>query len=254
MAEFGFDGLRLDATHAILDDSSVNVMAEIARLGAELSPRRVIIAEDERNEPSILTSYGLDAVWADDFHHVLHTLLTGERDGYYAAYAPTAEELARTIDQGWRYQGEEYSPWKKARGKPAMELAASNLSYAVQNHDQVGNRAFGTRLHHEAGTDAHLAALTLLLFLPMVPLLFMGEEWAASSPFLYFTDHDEELGRAIRRGRHEEFAHFDRFSDESVREQIPDPQAASDLQAGRASTGLSAPASPTRAPWPTSAR
>jgi maltooligosyltrehalose trehalohydrolase len=233
LAEFGFDGLRLDATHAIVDDSPVNVLTEIARLGASLVPKRAIIAEDERNDPTLLTSHGLSAVWADDFHHVLHTLLTGERDGYYSAYAPTTAELARTIDQGWRFQGEEYLPWKKPRGKPAMELAASNFVYADQNHDQVGNRAFGTRLHHEGGTDAHLAALTLLLFLPVVPLVFMGEEWAASSPFLYFTDHDEELGKAIRNGRHEEFAHFDRFSDPSVREQIPDPQATSTFKRSR---------------------
>src|SRR5208283_4840447 len=156
----------------------------------------------ERNDPSLVTEQGLDALWADDFHHVLHVLLTGERDGYYAAYAQSVAELARTIEQGWLYQGEVYAPWKRPRGHSASDLAASHFVYSVQNHDQIGNRPLGTRLHHDAGIEAHTAGAVLLLFLPTVPLLFMGEEWAASSPFLYFTDHEAELGRAVTLGRH----------------------------------------------------
>jgi maltooligosyltrehalose trehalohydrolase len=160
-------------------------------------------------------------------------LVTGEQDGYYAAYAPTVGELARTIEQGWLYEGEVYAPWKAPRGRPAPDLTASRFVYSVQNHDQIGNRPLGTRLHHDAGVEAHAAAVVLLLFLPMVPLLFMGEEWAASSPFLYFTDHEAELGRAITRGRHDEFAHFRGFADPAVRDHIPDPQARATFERSR---------------------
>jgi maltooligosyltrehalose trehalohydrolase len=231
--EFDFDGLRLDATHAIADDSPRHVLADLAALAASFEPPRILIAEDERNDSAIATQHRIDAVWADDFHHVVHVLLTGERDGYYAAYEPSVADLARTIDQGWLYQGETYAPWKTPRGRPAPELAASSFVYSLQNHDQIGNRPLGTRLHHDAGVDAYTAAAMLLLFLPMVPLLFMGEEWAASSPFLFFTDHDSELGAAITRGRHEEFAHFRGFTDPEVRDRIPDPQARSTFESSK---------------------
>ena len=233
LSEVGFDGLRLDATHTIVDDSASPILAEIAALAGSLTPGRVVIAEDARNDPSLVTGFHLDALWADDFHHVVHTLLTGERDGHYGAFAPTVLELARTIEQGWRFEGEFYPPWKAPRGAPALPLVAANFVYALQNHDHVGNRPFGTRLHHETGIEAHLAAAMLLLFLPMVPLLFMGEEWAASSPFLYFTDHEPELGRAVAKGRYEEFSQFDLFSDPAAQARIPDPQARSSFERSR---------------------
>ncbi len=223
--EMGFDGLRLDATHAIIDDSPVSVIADLAAVAASVGLGRVLIAEDERNEPGLVARDHVDAVWADDFHHVMHVLLTGERDGYYGAYAPSVAELARTIERGWRYEGEVYPPWERPRGRPAGMLEAWRFVYAIQNHDQIGNRPFGSRLAHDAGVEAQAAAGVVLLFLPMVPLLFMGEEWAASSPFLYFTDHIAELGQAVTKGRHEEFAHFAGFADASSRERIPDPQA-----------------------------
>jgi len=233
LEELDFDGLRLDATHAIVDDSPRHVLAELASIASSLSPKRVLIAEDERNDPRLVTSHHLDAIWADDFHHVLHTITTGERDGYYGAYATDVTELARTIERGWRYEGETYEPWKASRGRAATELDAMNLVYCVQNHDQIGNRAFGTRLHHEAGVDAHASAAMLLLFLPMVPLLFMGEEWAASTPFLYFTDFDTELGHSVTRGRREEFGRFRAFADPELRAKIPDPQARSTFESSR---------------------
>jgi maltooligosyltrehalose trehalohydrolase len=233
LEEFDFDGLRLDATHAIIDDSPLHVLAELASIAASLSPKRVLIAEDERNDPRLVTSHHLDAIWADDFHHVLHAITTSERDGYYGAYTADVTELARTIERGWRYEGEIYEPWRAPRGRSAVELDAGNLVYCVQNHDQIGNRAFGTRLHHEAGVDAHASAAMLLLFLPMVPLLFMGEEWAASAPFLYFTDFDAELGRAVTSGRREEFARFRAFADPELRAKIPDPQAPSTFESSR---------------------
>ena len=227
LQEFEFDGLRLDATHAIVDDSPTHILSELASLAAGLSPRRILVAEDERNEPGLVTAQHLDAVWADDFHHALAVALTRERDGYYEAYEPCASGLARTIEQGWLYEGQVYPPSGCPRGCPATRLAASNLVYCVQNHDQVGNRPFGTRLHQDAGIEAYAAASVLLLFLPMIPLLFMGQEWAASSPFLYFTDHDAELGRAVTQGRRGEFRHFRGFADPELAAQIPDPQAES---------------------------
>ena len=237
LGEFDFDGLRLDATHAILDDSPTHILAELASVGAAFSPKRTIIAEDERNDPGLVARDHLDALWADDFHHEVHVLLTGERDGYYAAYTPSVAALARTIERGWLYEGEIYAPWKKARGRAAPDLEAWRFVYAIQNHDQIGNRPFGTRLGQDAGLDAQAAAAVLLLFLPMVPLLFMGEEWGASSPFLYFTDHAGELGRAVTEGRHAEFAHFAGFSDPSVRDRIPDPQAPATFERSRLEWG-----------------
>ncbi len=233
LGEFDFDGLRLDATHAIADDSPRHVLADLADVAASFSPPRILIAEDERNDPSVATAHRIDAIWADDFHHVVHVLLTGERDGYYAAYEPSVADLARTIDQGWLYEGQTYAPWKRRRGHAAPELAASSFVYSLQNHDQIGNRPLGSRLHHDAGVGPHAAAAMLLLFLPMVPLLFMGEEWAASSPFLFFTDHESELGAAITRGRHEEFAHFSGFTDPTVRDRIPDPQARATFESSK---------------------
>ena len=233
LGAFDFDGLRLDATHAIHDESPTPILADLARVAASFSPRRILIAEDERNDPRLVTSHHVDAVYADDFHHVVHALLTGERDGYYAAYEPSLAQLARTIDQGWLYDGQVYSPWKAPRGRPAPELPASRFVYSVQNHDQVGNRPLGTRLHHAASAEAHLAAAMLLLFLPMTPLLFMGEEWAASSPFLYFTEHEADLGAAVTRGRRAEFAGFEGFADPALRDRIPDPQALSTFERSR---------------------
>jgi maltooligosyltrehalose trehalohydrolase len=233
LVDYGFDGLRLDATHAIADPSPRHILAELAAFASSLSPKRVLVAEDERNDPRLVTSYGLDAVWADDFHHAVHVLLTGERDGYYGAYEGTAAEVARAIEHGWLYEGQTYAPTGKPRGRPATELSASRFVYCAQNHDQIGNRAFGTRLHQIAGIDAHCAASMLLLFLPMVPLLFMGDEWAASSPFLYFTDHEPRLGEAITEGRRAEFAHFAAFADAEARTRIPDPQAPSTFARSR---------------------
>jgi maltooligosyltrehalose trehalohydrolase len=223
LTEFRFDGLRLDATHAIIDRSPKHVLYELAEEVAKLVPARLLIAEDDRNEPSLVTQFGLDALWADDFHHATRVTLTGERDGYYGAYEPGAVTVARTIERGWLYEGQQNPVRGKPRGSSAERLSAEALVYCIQNHDQVGNRALGDRLSSSVTVDAFLAASMLLLFLPMTPLLFMGQEWGASSPFLYFTDHEAELGRAITEGRRREFASFGAFSREP--ELIPDPQA-----------------------------
>lgn len=233
LEEFRFDGLRLDATHAILDSSRKHVLRELTEAVTQLEPKRLLIAEDDRNDPSLVCELGFDGVWADDFHHQLRVTLTGERDGYYAAYEPGALGLARTIQQGWLYEGQLHAVSGKPRGKFASDLLAEHFIYCIQNHDQVGNRALGGRLCDDVDCEAYGLASTLLLFLPMTPLLFMGQEWAASTPFLFFTDHEPELGARVVEGRRAEFAHFRAFTDAALRERIPNPQALETFERAR---------------------
>jgi maltooligosyltrehalose trehalohydrolase len=227
LSDFRFDGLRLDAIHALLDPSPRHLLRELADQVAALRPRKLLIAEDERNDPASIDQLRLDGLWADDFHHQVRVTLTHESDGYYAAYRPGTADLARAIRDGWLYQGQVYPPSGHPRGKPAGHLPAEAFFYCLQNHDQVGNRALGDRLSHAVDPEAYRAVSTLLLFLPMTPILFMGQEWAASSPFQFFTDHEPDLGAKIVEGRRLEFARFLAFSDPLVRAQIPDPQAES---------------------------
>jgi maltooligosyltrehalose trehalohydrolase len=230
LSDYGFDGLRLDATHALIDESHPDILSELSATAHALEPPRLVIAEDDRNEPALLTERGIDAVWADDFHHQMHVVLTREHDGYYAAYEPNVEDLARTIERGWLYEGQHYEPWGRPRGKPAGAVRRERLVYCVQNHDQIGNRALGTRLASDAGSDAQLAATLVMLFLPATPLLFMGQEWGASSPFLFFSDHEPEFGRLVSEGRRKEFSRFQAFADPAEAARIPDPQAISTFE------------------------
>ena len=234
--EFGFDGLRLDATHAIHDPSPVHVLRELTELARGMTPSRRVFFEDERNDPGVVRDLGADGVWADDFHHQVHVLLTGERDGYYGAYHPKLEALAHAINEGWTFTGQAFPPWQdKPRGKSprALGVGPGHLLYCLQNHDQIGNRALGTRLGQDVDLASYCAASMLLLFLPAIPLLFMGQEWASSSPFLFFTDHAGELGAAVRRGRCEEFKSFAAFADPATLARIPDPQAADTFERSR---------------------
>jgi maltooligosyltrehalose trehalohydrolase len=224
LRDFRFDGLRLDAIHAIVDPSPTHILRELAESVAALSPPRLLIAEDERNDAGCITALRLHGVWADDFHHGVRVTLTGERDGYYGSYEPGVEGIARTIEQGWLYEGQPYPLTGKPRGKPATGLDADSFVYCLQNHDQVGNRALGDRLIASISMEQYRVVSTLLLFLPMTPLLFMGQEWAATSPFLFFTDHEPELGKALAQGRREEFKNFKAFADPATRAAIPDPQ------------------------------
>ncbi len=225
LGQFAFDGLRLDATHAIVDASQPHLLEELAKLAHEAAPPQLVIAEDERNQADLVTRSGLDALWADDFHHQLRVTLTGERFAYYAAYEPSAQGVADVINRGWAYRGQVNPVSGEPRGTSADELPAQALVYCIQNHDQVGNRAFGERSTAQLSQAAFRGASLLLLFLPMTPLLFMGQEWGASTPFLYFTDHEAELGRAVSEGRRREFAGFPGFSDPESLATIPDPQA-----------------------------
>ncbi len=217
LVDFRFDGLRFDAVHAITDASLVRECVETARAAV---PDAILIAEDDRNDPALVEKVGFDAIWADDFHHAVHVTLTGERDGYYDAYEPGTETIARAIEHGWIYEGQEFPTTERPRGKPAATLPAEAFVYCVQNHDQIGNRALGERLSRLTSLEAERAAALLMLFLPMTPLLFQGQEWAASTPFLYFTDHEPSLGALISRGRRDEMSRFRSFAAED----IPDPQ------------------------------
>jgi len=234
--EFHVDGLRLDATHAIFDDSNVHVLAELTQAVRTSLPAQrhvVLIAETSENDVRYLQpvgdgGFGFDAVWADDFHHSLRRYLAGDHEGYYADYAGTLAEVASCIESGWLYAGQTTprSGFETPRGTPARGRPANQFVYALQNHDQVGNRAFGERLHHQIDRDRYRAASTLLLFLPFTPMLFMGQEFGASSPFQYFTEHDPALGKLVTEGRRREFQAFAAFADPANRDRIPDPQAA----------------------------
>ncbi|MBA2538834.1 MAG: malto-oligosyltrehalose trehalohydrolase [Deltaproteobacteria bacterium] len=219
IAEFRCDGLRFDAVHAIAD---AGVVRECIAAAREALPEALLIAEDDRNDGALVDELGFDAVWADDFHHAVHVTLTNERDGYYAAYEPGVEGIAKTIERGWLYEGQIYPTTERPRGRPAPQLPAEAFVYCIQNHDQVGNRALGERLTRLTSPEAGRTAALLMLFLPMTPMLFQGQEWSASTPFLYFTDHEPALGQLISRGRREEFSRFIAFSNP---ESIPDPQA-----------------------------
>ncbi len=224
--EYRFDGLRLDAVHAIAEAGWLDALA--ARIRREIPDRHVhLVLENERNAARHLRpAGGFDAQWNDDGHNILHPLLTGEREGYYADFADDgAAKLATVLEQGFLFQGQRSAHLGVPRGEPSGHLPPTAFVLFLQNHDQVGNRAFGERLDRLADPLALEAAAALLLLCPQIPLLFMGEEWGASAPFLFFTDHNPELAPLVREGRRREFAHFTAFRDEAVRARIPDPNA-----------------------------
>ena len=231
--EYHVDGLRLDATHALQDDSRRHFLAELAaRVRQEAGHRgALLIAEDERNLDRLVRDegeggFGLDAVWADDFHHHVRRLLAGDSEGYFASFSGTTRDLANTMARGWFFVGQACHTGKP-RGTNPSGIPLNRFVICLQNHDQVGNRALGERLHHQVDLASYRAASALLLCAPETPLLFMGQEWAASAPFLYFTDHEPELGSKVTEGRREEFSAFSAFADPATRDRIPDPQAAS---------------------------
>jgi maltooligosyltrehalose trehalohydrolase len=226
--EFHIDGFRLDATHTIIDHSPRHILAEIAEGVQALGG--FIIAEDERNESSVLRprglgGWGFDGVWADDFHHVMRVTMTGEREGYYENFQGNSAELAQTLAHGWLYRGQVQSATGERRGSDPAGLASQQFIYCISNHDQVGNRAFGERLNRVASSAAYRAASALLCLVPQTPMLFMGQEWGASASFQFFTDHNADLGKAITKGRRREFRNFSAFRAPNALETIPDPQA-----------------------------
>ncbi len=225
LQEFRFDGLRFDAVHAIKDDDFLLNMATEIRAAVHDRPVHLIL-ENENNDADLLASQAYNAQWTDDWHHCVHVLLTGEHEGYYGDFQNPAVQLARCLSQGFAYQGEPSAHAGGApRGKPADHLPTTCFVICLQNHDQTGNRAMGERPSVLATPAALRAAVCLLLLTPQIPMLFMGEEWGETKPFLFFTDHHGELAELVREGRRREFAHFSAFADEQKRQQIPDPNA-----------------------------
>ena len=236
LEEFHFDGLRFDAVHAIADDSTPDIIAELAervRQGPGANREVHLVLENDKNQSRyLIRAEGgrprwHTAQWNDDIHHAFHVLLTGESDGYYADYAKQpAWYLGRCLAEGFAQQGDvsEYRD-SSPRGEPSAHLPPAAFVSFIQTHDQVGNRAFGERLSMLAEEAPLRAATVAWLLAPSPPMLFMGEEFGAATPFLFFCDFGPELAAAVTAGRRREFARFARFSDPAVQATIPDPNA-----------------------------
>jgi maltooligosyltrehalose trehalohydrolase len=230
------DGFRLDAVHAIVDASPLPFVEEMAasvhEAGERVGRRVIVIAESEANDPSLvrprdLGGAGLDGQWDDGYHHAVHALLTGERNGYYDDFG-TAGHLAKALRQGYVYTGEHSRFRRRRHGRPPEGVTADQFVVFAQNHDQVGNRVLGRRLNVLVDFETAKLATGLALLAPFVPLLFMGEEYGETAPFNFFVSFDDPgLGEAVRRGRREEFSPF------NWQGEPPDPQSAETFQACR---------------------
>lgn len=234
LRDYHFDGLRLDAVHAIVDDSALHILeqlaAEVDSLATHLGRPLFLIAESDLNDPRLVRSrdaggYGLDSAWADEWHHALHAVLTGERVGYYSDFGPL-DLLGKALRQAWVHDG----TWSQFRqrhfGRSPDGLAGHRFVTFTQNHDQVGNRATGERLAALVGEGRLKIAAAMLFSSPFTPMLFQGEDWAAGTPFQYFTDHDDpKLSKAVSDGRRNEFVRFGWKPD-----QVPDPQSSETFQ------------------------
>ena len=239
--EFYLDGLRLDAVHAIVDDSEKHLLEELAERVRAAEPDRHIhlILENEENEASLLTRdvdrrpRWYSAQWNDDVHHALHVAATQESQGYYADYQGDTVKLARALAEGFAFQGELMPYRGHPRGEPSGSLPPVAFVAFIQNHDQIGNRAFGERLSAVAPLASLRAITAIYLLLPQIPMLFMGEEWGTARPFQFFCDFGPELAEAVRNGRRAEFARFPEFQNPATRELIPDPTAEDTFRASK---------------------
>jgi maltooligosyltrehalose trehalohydrolase len=230
--EFHLDGLRLDATQQIFDDSEEHILSELARRAREAAGSRTIylVAEDETQSSKLARSpskggYGLDSIWNDDFHHSALVALTGRREAYFTDYRGWAQEFIASAKWGFLYQGQYYQWQKKRRGTPCLDLEPWNFVTFLQNHDQVANSLWGQRVHNMANRGALRALTALLLLGPNTPMLFQGQEFASSSRFLYFTDHDADLARCIGEGRVKFLEQFPGIATDKARAVLSDPQS-----------------------------
>lgn len=229
--EYRLDGLRLDAVHAIYDDSPVHVLAELSRQAREAAAGRsiILIAECESQlirtiQPIEQGGWGLDGVWSDDFHHICRVAMTGRSEAYYSDYRGTAQELLSVIKRGFVYQGQRYEWQGKPRGTVVKEEPASGFVFFLQNHDQIANHLHGDRIHALARPARYRALAALFLLAPETPLLFMGQEFGASSPFMYFCDHtDPELAANVHQGRKQFLSEFPPYATPEAQQEIPDP-------------------------------
>ena len=216
VADYGVDGLRLDAVHELHDHSSVHILEELAQRVHGARPGALVVAESDLHQPLLVTAYGLDAMWDDDLHHALHVAVTGETSGYYDGFQDLGG-LAKALETAWVFTGQYYPFLARRHGRDPAGLGGERFVVCSQNHDQVGNRAFGERLATLAGPDLDAVASVLVACSPFLPLLFQGQEWGETRPFLFFTDHGPGLASSVRQGRRAEFAAFD-WADE-----VPDP-------------------------------
>ncbi|MDF2460110.1 MAG: treZ, partial [Nitrospira sp.] len=230
ITEFKLDGLRLDAVHAIYDDSPVHVLAELSRQARVAAGARsiVLIAECESQlittiQPIEDGGWGLDGVWSDDFHHISRVALTGHGQAYYSDYRGTAQELLSVIKKGFVYQGQRYEWQKKPRGTVVKNEPAPGFIFYLQNHDQVANHLHGDRLNALASHARYRAIVALLLLAPETPMLFMGQEFGASNPFLFFADHHPELAAKVYEGRKKFLAEFPEYATPEAQAAVPDP-------------------------------
>jgi maltooligosyltrehalose trehalohydrolase len=230
VSEFRLDGLRLDAVHAIYDDSPVHVLAELSKQARAAAGERSIVLIAECESQLIQTvvpidqgGWGLDAVWSDDFHHVCRVALTGRANAYYTDYRGTAQELLSVIKRGFLYQGQRYEWQKKPRGTVVKNEPAHAFVFYVQNHDQVANHLHGDRLHALAAPARYRALAALMLLAPETPLMFMGQEFGASAPFFFFADHHSELATQVHEGRKKFLSEFPEYAAREAQEAVPDP-------------------------------
>jgi maltooligosyltrehalose trehalohydrolase len=230
--EFRFDGLRLDATQSIIDNSGRHVIADITdaarAAGRERNHSIYVCAENEPQEvrlvrPSKEGGYGCDALWNDDFHHTARVALTGRREAYYHDYRGTPQELMSALKWGYLYQGQYYHWQKKGRGESALDVGALEFITYLQNHDQVANSLDGDRIDKLTSPALLRAVTTFWLLSPPTPMLFQGQEFGASTPFLYFADHNRELAPMVHRGRKEFLEQFPSIANAGASEQIDDP-------------------------------
>lgn len=230
--EFHMDGLRLDATQQIFDSSPLNVMTEIARKVRACARGRstFIVAENEPQHPRLVRpeakgGFGMDALWNDDFHHSAIVALTGHNEAYYTDYQGTPQEFISAVKWGYLYQGQHYKWQKQRRGLPSLDLPPTQFVAYIQNHDQIANSLRGIRLHHLTSPGRYKALTALLLLAPSTPMLFQGQEFAASSPFFYFADHNPDLARLVAKGRREFLHQFPTIASPECQRLLAEPES-----------------------------